>query len=134
MAGWNGLVGQTLPPQHRAAAWGVVMATEALGYSLGPLLGGALWASGGVRVFWLGSGVFLLAQLYYWFSGARRSASAARCRSGRGVAQLALVSSTCAALRARSSRQARATTCTPIGRPAALSPTRTDTAGRPARL
>ncbi len=69
VAGWNGLVGQTLPPQHRAAAWGVVMATEALGYSLGPILGGALWASGGVRVFWLGAGVFLLAQLYYWGLG-----------------------------------------------------------------
>ncbi|GAA4019068.1 MFS transporter [Deinococcus rubellus] len=69
MAGWNGLVGQTLPPQQRAAAWGVVMATEALGYSLGPVLGGAVWASGGVRVFWLGAGVFLLAQLYYWLPG-----------------------------------------------------------------
>ncbi|TSA88147.1 MFS transporter [Deinococcus detaillensis] len=71
MAGWNGLVGQTLPPQNRAAAWGVVMATEALGYSLGPVLGGALWQSGGVRVFWLGAGVFLLAQLYYWGLGRR---------------------------------------------------------------
>jgi len=69
VAGWNGLVGQTLPPQQRAAAWGVVMATEALGYSLGPVLGGAVWASGGVRVFWLGAGVFLLAQLYYWLPG-----------------------------------------------------------------
>lgn len=69
MAGWNGLVGQSLPPQQRAAAWGVVMATEALGYSLGPVLGGAVWASGGVRVFWLGAGVFLLAQLYYWLPG-----------------------------------------------------------------
>ncbi|WP_161882195.1 MFS transporter [Deinococcus alpinitundrae] len=69
MAGWNGLVGQTLPPQQRAAAWGVVMATEALGYSLGPVLGGAVWASGGVRVFWLGAGVFLLARLYYWLPG-----------------------------------------------------------------
>ncbi|AWN21911.1 MFS transporter [Deinococcus irradiatisoli] len=71
VAGWNGLVGQTLPPQQRAAAWGVVMATEALGYSLGPVLGGALWASGGVRVFWLGGGVFLLAQLYYALSSKR---------------------------------------------------------------
>ena len=65
VAGWNGLVGQTLPPQHRAAAWGVVMATEALGYSLGPVLGGALWQVGGVRVLWLAAGVFLLARLYY---------------------------------------------------------------------
>ncbi|AZI43894.1 MFS transporter [Deinococcus psychrotolerans] len=80
MAGWNGLVGQTLPPQNRAAAWGVVMATEALGYSLGPVLGGALWQSGGVRVFWLGAGVFLLAQLYYWGLGRRLG-------QGRGAVQ-----------------------------------------------
>lgn len=80
VAGWNGLVGQTLPPQHRAAAWGVVMATEALGYSLGPVLGGALWASGGVRVFWLGAGVFLLAQVYYWGFGRRLG-------QGRGAVQ-----------------------------------------------
>lgn len=71
VTGWNGLVGLTLPPQQRAAAWGVVMATEALGYSLGPILGGVLWQSGGVRVFWLGAGVFLLAQLYYWWLGQR---------------------------------------------------------------
>lgn len=70
MAGWNGLVGRTLPPQHRAAAWGIVMAVESLGYAVGPLLGGLLWASNGVKgVFWLGALVFLLVEGYYLLSG-----------------------------------------------------------------
>ena len=69
MAGWNGLVGLTLPPHQRAAAWGIVMGTEALGYALGPLLGGAVYAAAGLRVFWLGALVFVLAQVYYWLPG-----------------------------------------------------------------
>ena len=69
VAGWNGLVGLSLPPTQRAAGWGVVMATEALGYALGPLLGGAVYAAAGVRVFWLGAAVFVLAQLYYLLPG-----------------------------------------------------------------
>ncbi|WP_288405000.1 MFS transporter [uncultured Deinococcus sp.] len=70
MAGWNGLVARTLPAQHRAAAWGTVMAVESLGYSAGPLLGGAAWQFGGqAGVFGLGAAVFLLTELYYLWPG-----------------------------------------------------------------
>lgn len=70
MAGWNGLVGLTLPPRHRAASWGVVMAVESLGYAVGPLLGGLLWAAYSLKgVFWLGGAVFLLVEGYYLVAG-----------------------------------------------------------------
>ncbi|MFC5849738.1 MFS transporter [Deinococcus petrolearius] len=70
MAGWNGLVARTLPEQHRAAAWGTVMAVESLGYSAGPLLGGAAWQLGAqAGVFGLGATVFLLTELYYLWPG-----------------------------------------------------------------
>lgn len=66
MAGWNGLVGRTLPPSQRAAGWGTVMAVEALGYAVGPTLGGVAWQLWGQRgVFLLGMAVFLLTELYY---------------------------------------------------------------------
>lgn len=66
VAGWNGLVGRTLPPGHRAAGWGTVMAVEALGYAVGPPLGGLTWQLWGQRgVFLLGMAVFLLTELYY---------------------------------------------------------------------
>jgi MFS family permease len=72
MAGWNGLVARTLPPQHRAAAWGTVMAVESLGYAAGPLLGGAAWQLGSqAGVFGLGAAVFLLTELYYLWPGRR---------------------------------------------------------------
>lgn len=62
LTGWNGLVARTLPPQERAAAWGTVMAVEALGYAVGPALGGAAWeAAGPGGVFALGAVAFLLA-------------------------------------------------------------------------
>ncbi|WP_027482112.1 MFS transporter [Deinococcus pimensis] len=76
LAGWNGLVGRTLPKEHRTAAWGTVMAVEALGYAVGPVLGGVMWerfGSGGP--FYLGALVFLLVNLYYvmpWREAARR--------------------------------------------------------------
>ncbi len=70
MAGWNGLVGLTLPLRHRAVYWGIVMAVESMGYAIGPLLGGLLWATYGLRgVFWLGSLVFLLVEGYYLVVG-----------------------------------------------------------------
>lgn len=70
VVGWNGLVGRVLPQGHRAAAWGTVMAVEALGYAVGPVLGGALWASfGPAGVFTLGAAVFLLAEGYYLLPG-----------------------------------------------------------------
>ncbi|WP_291423536.1 MFS transporter [Deinococcus sp.] len=66
IAGWNGLVGRTLPEAHRAAAWGTVMAVESLGYAVGPVLGGAVWQlAGQPGVFALGAVVFLLTQGYY---------------------------------------------------------------------
>lgn len=66
IAGWNGLVGRTLPEAHRAAAWGTVMAVESLGYAVGPILGGAIWQlSGMTGVFTLGALVFLLTEVYY---------------------------------------------------------------------
>ncbi|GAA5535186.1 MFS transporter [Deinococcus aluminii] len=70
VTGWNGLVGRVLPAGHRAAAWGTVMAVEALGYAAGPLLGGAAWASfGAAGVFALGAAVFLLTEAYYLWPG-----------------------------------------------------------------
>ena len=66
IAGWNGLVGRTLPETHRAAGWGTVMAVESLGYAIGPLLGGLTWQLAGQRgVFLLGAAVFLFTELYY---------------------------------------------------------------------
>ncbi|RJF72380.1 MFS transporter [Deinococcus cavernae] len=66
IAGWNGLVGRTLPEAHRAAGWGTVMTVESLGYAIGPLLGGLTWHLAGQRgVFLLGGAAFLLTELYY---------------------------------------------------------------------
>ena len=70
IAGWNGLVGRTLPPEYRAAAWGTVMAVEALGYAIGPVLGGVMWAAyGQAGVFWCGAGILLLVEGYYLWPG-----------------------------------------------------------------
>ncbi|MBB5235802.1 MFS transporter [Deinococcus budaensis] len=70
IAGWNGLVGRVLPEANRAAAWGTVMAIEALGYAAGPLLGGLTWAAfGPPGVFALGAAVFLLTEAYYLWPG-----------------------------------------------------------------
>ncbi|GGR29952.1 MFS transporter [Deinococcus ruber] len=67
IAGWNGLIGRTLPAEYRAAAWGTVMAVESLGTALGPLLGAFMWNLWGQPgVFWTGTGIFLLVQGYYW--------------------------------------------------------------------
>ncbi len=41
--GWNGLVVKSLPDADRAAAWGVIMTFEALGYAVGPAIGGVTW-------------------------------------------------------------------------------------------
>jgi len=41
--GWNGLVVKSLPDADRAAAWGVIMTLEALGYAIGPAIGGVTW-------------------------------------------------------------------------------------------
>ncbi|PNY81788.1 MFS transporter [Deinococcus koreensis] len=60
LTGWNGLVARTLPEGQRAAAWGTVMAVEALGYAIGPVLGGAVWQVWGAGgVFTLGAVIFL---------------------------------------------------------------------------
>lgn len=70
LAGWNGLVGRVLPETNRAAAWGTVMAVEALGFAVGPVLGGLAWAGFGPGgVFALGALVFLLAEVYYLWPG-----------------------------------------------------------------
>ena len=70
MVGWNGLVGRVLPEAHRAATWGTVMAVEALGYAVGPVLGGLAWAAfGPPGVFALGAAVFLLTEAYYLWPG-----------------------------------------------------------------
>lgn len=76
LAGWNGLVSRTLPTEHRTAAWGTIMAVEALGYAVGPVLGGVMWDRFGTGgPFYLGAVVFLLVQIYYlmpWRQAARR--------------------------------------------------------------
>lgn len=70
IAGWNGLVGRTLPAEYRAAAWGSVMAVEALGYAIGPVLGGVMWANfGQAGVFWCGAIILLLVEGYYLWPG-----------------------------------------------------------------
>lgn len=70
IAGWNGLVGRALPAEYRAAAWGTVMAVEALGYAVGPLLGGVMWAAyGQAGVFWCGAAILLLVEGYYLWPG-----------------------------------------------------------------
>lgn len=67
LTGWNGLVARTLPKEHRTAAWGTIMAVEALGYAVGPALGGMMWLRyGATGPFWLGALVFALVQVYYW--------------------------------------------------------------------
>ncbi len=45
--GWNGLVVKTLPQADRAAAWGALMSVEALGFAVGPTIGGLTWDLGG---------------------------------------------------------------------------------------
>lgn len=76
ITGWNGLVARTLPEGHRAAAWGTVMAVEALGYAVGPLLGGAAWQLAGQRgVFLLGALVFVLTEAYYLWPARRLRAA-----------------------------------------------------------
>lgn len=73
LAGWNGLVARTLPQAHRTAAWGTVMAVEALGYAVGPVLGGLMWDRFGVGgPFWLGALVLVLVQVYYLFPARER--------------------------------------------------------------
>ena len=72
IAGWNGLIGRTLPAEYRAAAWGTIMAVESAGTALGPLLGAFMWSRyGQAGVFWSGAGIFLAVQGYYLW-GARK--------------------------------------------------------------
>lgn len=69
VAGWNGMVVRNLPQKHRTAAWGVIMAIEALGYAVGPTFGGLAWDNFGPSgPFWLGAGVLLATQFYYLFN------------------------------------------------------------------
>ncbi|GGJ86403.1 MFS transporter [Deinococcus aquiradiocola] len=90
IAGWNGLVGRTLPPEYRAAAWGTVMAVESLGNAVGPVLGGVMWAAyGQAGVFWSGAGILLLVEGYYLWPGRavmRRARPPADVRQDEGPA------------------------------------------------
>ncbi|HFB38953.1 MAG TPA: MFS transporter, partial [Oceanithermus sp.] len=64
--GWNGLVVKSLPDTDRAAAWGGIMTVEALGYAVGPTLGGLAWdLFGPVGPFALGAALMLLVGGYY---------------------------------------------------------------------
>lgn len=66
MSGWNGLVVRTLPEQHRAAAWGILMSVEAAGYACGPSLGGWSWETWGMYApFQVAAGLLLIVQIYY---------------------------------------------------------------------
>lgn len=77
LTGWNGLVARTLPQEHRTAAWGTIMAIEALGYAVGPVLGGFAWDRFGMQgPFWLGALVFALVQVYYLLPWQERSRDA----------------------------------------------------------
>lgn len=74
LTGWNGLVARTLPREHRTAAWGTIMAVEALGYAIGPILGGLMWDRFGMSgPFYLGAAVFALVQAYYLFAWQARA-------------------------------------------------------------
>lgn len=66
ITGWNGLVGQVLPHGHRMTGWGAIMTVEALGYAVGPVVGGLLWTHfGHSGIFGAGSIVFVLTLVYY---------------------------------------------------------------------
>lgn len=72
ITGWNGLVGHVLPHGHRMTGWGAIMTVEALGYALGPALGGLLWTHFGPSgVFGAGSAVFILTLAYYLLAAPR---------------------------------------------------------------
>ncbi|MFC6616350.1 MFS transporter [Deinococcus radiophilus] len=66
LTGWNGLVGQVLPQGQRMTGWGTIMTVEALGYAIGPILGGLMWtAYGHTGVFATGAAVFVITLAYY---------------------------------------------------------------------
>lgn len=86
IAGWNGLVARTLPREHRAAAWGSIMAVEALGYAVGPVLGGIMWDRLGTPgPFWLGAAVFLITLGYYLFPWRRAARSVRQAVQGQAT-------------------------------------------------
>ena len=58
LSSWNGVVIELLPPDFRAVGWSVLMTFEALGFAVGPALGGLAWA------LLPGSGTFFLAALF----------------------------------------------------------------------
>ena len=69
ITGWNGLVGRALPGEQRMTGWGAIMTVEALGYAIGPFIGGIMWTHfGHSGVFAVGSLVFVLALGYYLFA------------------------------------------------------------------
>ncbi len=74
--GWNGLVVRSLPDADRAAAWGVIMTLEALGFAVGPALGGFTWdAFGPAGPFVTGGALMALVGGYYlWQLGRSDSA------------------------------------------------------------
>ncbi|MFC6592228.1 MFS transporter [Deinococcus lacus] len=79
ISGWNGLVSHALPGEHRVAAWGTVMMVEALGYAIGPVIGGIMWEQHGpVGLFAAAAFIFALTLGYYLYillSGALRPAA-----------------------------------------------------------
>lgn len=58
LSSWNGVVILLLAPEHRAVGWSVLMTFEALGFAVGPFLGGVAWT------LMPGSGTFFLAGLF----------------------------------------------------------------------
>ncbi|GEM45020.1 MFS transporter [Deinococcus cellulosilyticus] len=58
LSSWNGVVIELLPADYRAVGWSVLMTFEALGFAVGPALGGLAWA------ILPGSGTFFLAALF----------------------------------------------------------------------
>ena len=70
--GWNGLLARTLPQENRAAIWGSLMSLESLGTALGPVAGGTLWETFGIKApFYAGSLIFLALALFYLGLGRR---------------------------------------------------------------
>ncbi|GGJ19365.1 MFS transporter [Deinococcus roseus] len=66
LSSWNGVVIQLLPAEFRAVGWSVLMTFEALGFAVGPALGGLAWTLlPGAGTFFM-AGLFLALTMVYY--------------------------------------------------------------------
>ena len=74
----NALVGQLVPPERRGAVYGLTASATFLGNSLGPLTGGAVAATFGLRWVFLVTAVLLLGNMVWTWRAVPASVDAAR--------------------------------------------------------